>query len=269
MATPCDAAARRTSSRCASAGSGVGVPAPRPAAPARARRRRTRTAEFAPRPRGRRPGRGSRAPCGSPTSSSPSCPCAGAPRRRARSPSTPRARGPPPGSGPPARRLDAASRPSAGARGSASIRCCITGHSSTGMKACTCAQYSTIRRGCRSDARREQLGVVGPHPGEQRHVVGPHQHVDRVDLEHPGAGQRARERAHRRDRVARVAEALRAERDPTGLAAAQRLHGVDPSGQARTVTLRAGRAASRGRRTSRPPSGSAAAASPGCCGRGS
>ena len=34
------------------------------------------------------------------------------------------------------------------------IRCRITGHRSTGMNAWTCAQYSTIRRGDRSLARR-------------------------------------------------------------------------------------------------------------------
>ena len=51
-------------------------------------------------------------------------------------------------------------------------------------------------------------GVIWTHPREQRHVVGALEHVDRVDLQHTGARERAREGAHRRGGVARVAEAL-------------------------------------------------------------
>ncbi len=89
------------------------------------------------------------------------------------------------------------------------------------MKAWTCAQYSTRRRGRRSDARLSRLDVVGPHPGVERHVVGPLKDVDRVDLEHARAGQGAVKRAHRGHRVAPVEEALGAQRDPPRLGLAQ------------------------------------------------
>ncbi len=68
----------------------------------------------------------------------------------------------------------------------------------------------------------DQVDVVGTHPGVERHVVGALQHVDRVDLEHAGAGQRAREGAHRRRVVGRVEEALGGQRDPAGLGLGQR-----------------------------------------------
>ena len=68
-----------------------------------------------------------------------------------------------------------------------------------------------------------RVGVVGTHPGVERHVVRPLEHVDRVDLQHPGARQGAVEGPHRRPGVRLVEEALGGQRDPTGLGTAQRL----------------------------------------------
>ncbi len=181
---------------------------------------------------------------------------------------------------------------------------------------------------------RQQVRVVGPHAGEQRHVVRPLQHVDRVDLQHRGARERAVEGAHRRHRVPRVAEPLRHQRDPSRLRLRQRdvgawRHTRNPASGHRRVgsqpcreaardpaprragpvrgpaepgvrgeavarawraseasgcprrgpsaqpgvldaaAIRECRGASRGPRTSRPPCASAAAASRGCCARGS
>ena len=108
----------------------------------------------------------------------------------------------------------------------------------------------------------QQLDVVGPHPGEQRHVVRALQDVDGVHLQHAGARQRARERAHGRDGVPRVPEPLGGQGDPARLRRGED-HAHRPAG------LTGCRAASRARRTSQPPCGSAAGASPRCCGRGS
>ena len=69
----------------------------------------------------------------------------------------------------------------------------------------------------------QQRRVVGAHPREQRHVVRPLEHVDRVDLEHAGPLERARERPHRRRGVPRVEEPLRGQRDPAGLGARERV----------------------------------------------
>ena len=97
--------------------------------------------------------RGSRAPCGPPTSSSPSRPCCrGPPSSRSRAVEAPRSRTwastcvDEPG-------LVRNHAPHRGLSRKASIRWRITGHRSTGMKAWTCAQYSTIRRGFCSEAR--------------------------------------------------------------------------------------------------------------------
>src|SRR5690606_11702055 len=67
----------------------------------------------------------------------------------------------------------------------------------------------------------QQRGGVGAHAAVQRHVVRPPQHVDRIDLQHPGARERAREGAQRRRGVAPVGEALRGQRDAACLRTVQ------------------------------------------------
>ena len=74
----------------------------------------------------------------------------------------------------------------------------------------------------------EQVHVVGAHPGVERHEVRALEHVDRVDLQHPRARERALERAHGRRLVPLVGEPLRGERDPAGLREAERLHDGHP-----------------------------------------
>ena len=106
------------------------------------------------------------------------------------------------------------------------------------MNACTCAQYSTIRRGRVLGRAAQQVDVVRAHPGVQRHVVGALEHVDRVDLEHAGALEGALEGAHRGRRVRLVEEALGGERDPARLRDAQRLHAREASHDA-ALTARA------------------------------
>ena len=73
----------------------------------------------------------------------------------------------------------------------------------------------------------DQVDVVGTHPGVERHVVGPLQHVDRVDLQHAGARQGAREGAHGRLLVGRVEEALGRQRDPTRLGLGEGAHALN------------------------------------------
>ena len=64
----------------------------------------------------------------------------------------------------------------------------------------------------------EQFHAVGAEPREERHVVRAHQHVDGVDLQHPGAVEHASQVAHvDATRRARLGEALRGERDATSL----------------------------------------------------
>ena len=74
----------------------------------------------------------------------------------------------------------------------------------------------------------EQLDVVGTHPREQRHVVRPLQHVDRVDLQQPGAPQGpAQEPAVGHPGRGRIEEALRGERRAAGLRQGHRVcHGT-------------------------------------------
>ncbi len=119
----------------------------------------------------------------------------------------------------------------------------------------------------------EQRHVVGTHPAEQRHEMGALENVDGVDLEDSGARDRAHQGAHRGGRVTRIEEALCSEGDPTCLRPSQRLPGSTGGDHQQMMSARSdikgGRGASRARRTSRPPSGSAAAASPRCCARGS
>ena len=247
-------------------------PAPPAAAPARAGRSAPRTGRCDPRSRARRSCRAGRAPCAPPTSSSPSCPWRrGVPSSRSRAVTGPRlstslsTRSRSIGSMP-GHHLN--SRPA-----KCAIRNRITGHSSTGMNACTCAQYSTTPARPALGRAPQQVDVVGPHPGVERHVVRALEHVDRVDLEHAGArrgcavkvrrvggGCRGRRSPGRRARSGGPGERRATARGQTR---ARHRHRQSASARSRA------RPAFRGRRTWPPPSASAAAASPACCGRGS
>ena len=152
----------------------------------------------------------------SPTSSSPSGPSRAARRRRGRARSRPRA--------------SATSASSRSARSSSTSSHHLPSLRAVGLHP-VLHHRPQLDRHERLDVRpvlhhparlllrgpRQQVGVVGTHPREQRHVVRPLQHVDRVDLEHAGAREGARERAHRRRRVTRVAEPLGGQRDAAGL----------------------------------------------------
>ena len=210
--------------------SGPAPPGPRRAAPARARRRPARTASCDRRSRGRPPGRGSRAPCGSPTSSSPSRPsCRGPPSSRSRA-----VEGPPSRTWsrtrstiaevglhprPPPRAVAEELHPGPHHRPQ------LDRHEGLDVRPVLDHPARLLLRG-----PLEHVGVVGTHPREQRHVVGPLEHVDRVDLQHAGAGEGAREGAHRGGGVARVAEPLGDEGDAARLRPAQRGRDGTPRG---------------------------------------
>src|SRR5674476_695931 len=71
----------------------------------------------------------------------------------------------------------------------------------------------------------QQVTVVGAEPREQRHVVRPYEHIDRVDLEETEARNHLAKMS-RRDRLGTVlGESLRSQRDPPGLQHRQPDHG--------------------------------------------
>ena len=119
---------------------------------------RPRTGCCAPRSRRRPRGRGSRAPCATPTSSSPSCSLVRGPvlnsSSRSRAVTGPRSRTASSTRG--SRSASAVKPHLPRSERYFSIRCRISGHRSTGIRAWTCAQYSTTRRGRRSAARRSR-----------------------------------------------------------------------------------------------------------------
>ena len=256
MATPWLRAARRTSSLVASQVSGTGAASTAAGS--------TRSGSVVDRLELRvatgdgqlaAPGRGSRGPCGPPTSSSPSRPCAAARRRRGRGPWRPR--GPGPGRGPASTRPGLVAQPRPPPRALAEglhpvphHRPQVDRHEGLDVRPVLDHPARLLLRG-----PPEHLGVVGTHPREQRHVVGPLEHVDRVDLEHAGAREGAGEGAHRRGGVARIAEPLGDQGDPPRLGAAQRFGRRHAATYGRATTddrserVRGCRGASRARRT--------------------
>ena len=79
----------------------------------------------------------------------------------------------------------------------------------------------------------EQRTVIGAHPRKGRQIVRPHQHIDAVDLVQPEAIDRAPQLALIDNCRARLAEALRPQRD------AARLGKGDSLGQRRPIRLAA------------------------------
>ncbi len=242
MATPCDRAARRTSSRSASALLGVGAASTAAGSTRSGTSYSTSNCWCARRWRRHPPGRGSRGPCAPATSSSPSAPWCAAPRlnsaSRSRAVTGPRSR-------------TAARTP--GSRAGSAVkphlpRCCavrrhpvlhhrpqVDGHERLDVGP---VLHHPARPALGSPA--QQVDVVRAHPRVERHVVGALEDVDRVHLQDAGAAQGALERAHRGGRVRAVREALGGQCDPARLQGAEAVrHATHGPG----VPVRAGPAA--------------------------
>ena len=92
-----------------------------------------------------------------------------------------------------------------------------SGCRSTGSSDASWPQYSNSRRGRAVGEPVEELAAVGPEAAERRQVVGPLEHVDRVDLQQPDVlDHPAQVPAAGLGVGPRLGEALRGEGQPPG-----------------------------------------------------